>query len=81
MIRHEQPAVELDRLPESGRAGRLEAYRAKLPFDVLEGFVEPGGADIPALEFVVGQKLDMRPPALALGREIRGLRDGTRMQE
>ena len=75
LIRHEQPAVELHRLPESRRAGRLEANRPKLALDVLDGFVEARRPDVPALELVVGEKLDVRPPALPFGREIRGLRN------
>jgi hypothetical protein len=74
LSRHECPALEPHRLPESVDAGRLQADRLKLALDIFHGLVIPRRADIAALEFVVGQKQHVRPPALAFGGQIGGLR-------
>ena len=47
--------------------------RLELALDVVERLFVAGRADIAALEFVVGEKLHVRPPGLAFGLEIRRL--------
>ena len=55
-------------------AGRLQSCGAKLCGHVISGFLETGAASVPAFEGVVGEKLHVRPPALAESIPIRGLR-------
>jgi hypothetical protein len=50
----------------------------ELTLDVLHGSVEARRADVAALEFVVSEKLDVRPPGPAFRGQIGGLRGGAR---
>ena len=50
---------------------RLQADRLELPLDVLDRLVEARRADVAAFELVVGQKLDVRPPLVPFGGEVR----------
>ena len=74
LLRDEHAAVQFERLPVAVRARRFQTDRLELGLDILDGLVEPRRADVAALELVVSQKLDMRPPRLAFGREIGRLR-------
>ena len=59
-------AIRPDRLEESIGPGGLEAGSLELPGHVLGGFAVAGAAGAAALESVIGQNEDVRPPALAV---------------
>ncbi len=58
--------LECDFLQVSVGAGRFQSELFKFARDILDGFAIAIGADIPAFELVIGEELDVRPPARAL---------------
>ena len=58
--------LELDRLQVAFLACGLESELLKLARDIIHRLAEFVGADIAALQFVVGQELDVRPPESCL---------------
>src|SRR4029079_15025949 len=74
LSRIEQTTFEHDRLPVSLRRAGLQADLLELRLDVIEGRRKAGGADVAALERVVGKKLNVCPPRFALSSEAGGLR-------
>ena len=64
---HQLPRLELDRLQVSGRARRFEAECPELAGDILHRLAEFIGADIAALQLVVGKELNVSPPEFPFG--------------
>jgi len=64
---HQQARVELDGLPIAGGARGLEAELPELAGYVIHRLEKFRGADIAALQFVVGEELDVRPPEFPFG--------------
>src|SRR5262249_49206979 len=63
---------ELDVLQVSVRASGLQAVSLHLAGDILDGLTIAVAADVAALQLIVGKKLDVRPPEVALGDIISG---------
>ena len=66
----ELAGLELDGLQIAVGAGGFEAEGLHLGGDVFDGFVVAFAAGVAALQFVVGEELDVGPPAVALGGEV-----------
>jgi hypothetical protein len=70
LVWHEHPRFEFHRLPKSGRATRLQAYLLELRLDIPGGFFEACRAYTAPLERVIGQELDVTPPAFAFRSRV-----------
>jgi hypothetical protein len=66
--------MKLDRLHISGNAGRLEAGALELSRHISCRFAITLAARIAAFQFVVGEKNNVRPPALSVGMRIHARR-------
>jgi hypothetical protein len=76
LVRHEQPGLERHRLTVAERSRRLQPDLLELPRDIDNGLLEAVGTDIAAFELVIGQVLDVGPPALAFSGHIGEEGDG-----
>ena len=76
---HQLTRFELHRLQIAGRAGRLESERLHFSGDIFHRLPVAVAARVAALQTIVRQKLDVRPPAVALRHKI-GRKKGRRAQ-
>ena len=67
---HQLTRLELHRLQIARRPRGLESEGLHLSGDIFDRLAVAVAARFAALQFVVRQKLDVRPPAVALRREI-----------
>src|SRR4029079_14559630 len=70
LLRRERARLQLHRLAISGPAARLQPDLLELRLDVGRSLLVTGRADVSSLEPVVGEELDVAPPALALGGRV-----------
>src|ERR1039458_9809693 len=67
---HHLTRLELHRLEIPRRPGRLQSERLHFSGDIFRGFAVALAACVPPLQFVIRQKLDVRPPPVALRHKI-----------
>jgi len=67
LFRNQLARLELHRLQVARDARRLESQALELAGHVFHGLAEFAGANVAALQLVVGQELNVRPPEFALG--------------
>ena len=70
LIRDQPARLEHDRLPVAIDAGRLQPDLLELPGDVGGGLLEAFAPHVPALQRIVGEVFDVRPPARAVGGRL-----------
>lgn len=81
LVVDELAGFELDVLEVAVGTGRLKAVGFHFAGDVFDGFAIAVGADVATLELVVGQELDVGPPAVAFGYIVGGKQCGGCKQE